>query len=173
MTFLLQKCFKRSRSNNFILNRWSKILHSVLRVCVSRFSWVLFSKFHMFVNSLISYATSTTMAGPRYIEYYSTLFCFWKSKQMISFLEGWIRQKTGGKCKQMYFIPETTKLIFGGLNINNKQYSTFTCMYLGLANLRLTDSQMSTNFQKTMHALMEYLCSLFHQFRFGQQDDYF
>ncbi len=25
----------------------------------------------------------------------------------------------------MYFIPETTRLIFGGLNINNKQCSTF------------------------------------------------
>ncbi len=62
----------------------------------------------------------------------STLFCFWKSKQKICLLEGWIRQKTGSKCKQMYFIPETTQLIFGGLNINNKQCSTFTFMYLVL-----------------------------------------
>jgi hypothetical protein len=30
----------------------------------------------------------------------------------------------------MYFIPETTQLIFGGLNINNKWCSTFTFMYL-------------------------------------------
>ncbi len=50
----------------------------------------------------------------------STLFCFWKSKEMDCLLEGWIRKKTGSKCKQMYFIPETTQLIFGGLNINNK-----------------------------------------------------
>ncbi len=61
----------------------------------------------------------------------SILFCFWKSKQMICLLEGWIRQITGSKWKQMYFIPETTKLIFGGLNINNKYCSTFTFMYLG------------------------------------------
>ena len=31
----------------------------------------------------------------------------------------------------MYFIPKMTQLIFGGLNINNKQCSTFTFMYLG------------------------------------------
>jgi hypothetical protein len=31
----------------------------------------------------------------------------------------------------MYFIPKTTQLIYGGLNINNKQCSTFTIMYLG------------------------------------------
>ncbi len=30
----------------------------------------------------------------------------------------------------MYFIPRTVQLIFGGLNINNKQCSTFTFMYL-------------------------------------------
>ncbi len=31
----------------------------------------------------------------------STLFCFAESKQMICLLEGWIRQKTGSKYKQM------------------------------------------------------------------------
>ncbi len=33
----------------------------------------------------------------------STLFCFWKSKQIICLLEGRIRQKTINECKQMYF----------------------------------------------------------------------
>ncbi len=60
----------------------------------------------------------------------STLFGFRKSKQMICLLEGWIRQKTETKPKQMYFIPKTTQLIFGGLYIKNKQCSTFTFMYL-------------------------------------------
>ena len=62
----------------------------------------------------------------------STLFCFQKSKQKICLLEGWIRQKTGSKCKEMYFIHEMTQLIFGGQNIHNKQCSTFTFMYLDL-----------------------------------------
>ncbi len=61
----------------------------------------------------------------------STVFCFQKSKQIICLLDGWIRQKTVSKCKQMYFITQTVQLIFGGLNINNKQCSTFTFMYLG------------------------------------------
>ncbi len=52
----------------------------------------------------------------------STLFCFWKSKQIICLLEGWIRQKTGSKCKQMYFIPETTQLI---LRAKHKQQIVF------------------------------------------------
>ncbi len=66
----------------------------------------------------------------------STLFCFWKSKQMICLLEGWIRQKTRIKCKQMYFIPQMVQLIFEGLNINNKQCSTFTFMYLGIKKVK-------------------------------------
>ncbi len=49
---------------------------------------------------------------------------------MICLLEGWIRQKTRIKCKQMYFIPGTLQLIFRGLNISNKYWFTFTFMYL-------------------------------------------
>ncbi len=69
----------------------------------------------------------------------STLFCFPKSKQIICLLEGWIRQKTVNKCKQMYFVTETAQLIFGGLNIDNKQYSTFTFMFLGRMSVKKTE----------------------------------
>jgi hypothetical protein len=39
---------------------------------------------------------------------------------MICLLEGWIRWKTESEWQQIYFIPETAQLIFGGLHINNK-----------------------------------------------------
>ncbi len=71
----------------------------------------------------------------------STLFCFPKSKQIICLLEGWIRYKTVNKCKQMYFIPQTVQLIFGGLNINNKQCSTFTFMCLGLMFMKMQERE--------------------------------
>ena len=46
---------------------------------------------------------------------------------MNCLLEDWVREKTVSKCKQISFMVQ---LIFGGLNINNKQCATFTSMYL-------------------------------------------
>ncbi len=62
---------------------------------------------------------------------YNTIVQFSKIKTNNLLMEGWMRQKTINKCKQMYFIPQTVQLIFGGLNINKKWCSTFTFMYLG------------------------------------------
>jgi hypothetical protein len=83
---------------------------------------------------------------------------------MICLLEGWIRKKTGSKCKQMYFIPETTQIIFGGLTINNKYCSTFTFMYLGC---RVAQDDISfilalkTASEKTKKF---YKCKIFHNY---------
>ncbi len=48
----------------------------------------------------------------------------------------------------MYFIPQTVKLIFRGLNINNKQCFTFTFMYLVLNIVMKKYGEMSMTFQK-------------------------
>ncbi len=50
----------------------------------------------------------------------------------------------------MYFIPEMTQLIFGGLNINNKQCSTFTFMYLDISDREYLA-------YREVHATNEYL----------------
>ncbi len=49
----------------------------------------------------------------------------------MSMLEGWIRQKTGSNCKKNVFCSSNGLAYFWRVNINNKQCSTFTFMYLG------------------------------------------
>ncbi len=92
----------------------------------------------VFKNVIFQQGTQNTIG--------STLFCFPKSKQIICLLEGWIRQKTIKKCKQMYFIPQMIQLIFGGLNKNNKQCSTFTFMYLVFQHVSFSTLALSQVF---------------------------
>ncbi len=63
-------------------------------------------------------------------------FVFGNQNKQFVYWRGWTRQKTVNKQKQIYFIPQTVQLIFGGLNINKKQCSTFTSMYLEFCELK-------------------------------------
>ncbi len=55
---------------------------------------------------------------------------------MICLLEGWIRWETRSKCKQMYFIPETAQLIFGGQQIVFYLYFYVPCIYYPMVRLK-------------------------------------